>query len=317
MILYKDLNYKSSSKKDIKKENTLDYYISKSKSNTRKWWKDAEEHSNSFDKYKYEFLKNNVKASTVVPDELFKEEEVPDNMGCFETPFGTMEVGHRKYDNKSDIAFSIVPDEVKEESRLPERKLTAPNTYFGGEKNHNERHFKASSLSFKVDMQRDDRIEKLIPDDDGMYDEQDKLLYQDEIEDKRLETLKLTRGENKEQREAIQEEMQSIREIKREKQQDNDLLVKEIIDFVKKFKKDKVKMKIESDEVMTRRRRIEELDQDLNLDMLDIYQIRRLLEKLWKEKRLKKFVKKEEIDKMSKLEIIKIIKSLISDPEIA
>ncbi|MBR0423486.1 MAG: hypothetical protein IJJ04_02465 [Clostridia bacterium] len=301
--LFKNSNYKKSvdKSKTEKNDNTLEYYILKNHSGSTKWW--DEKNLKSGNEKKHEFLKKDIKPSSVIPAIMNKEKILSDNLGYFETSFGSMQIGYKKFKKDKGIAFSIVPDKVKNETNVSEKKLNQPNTYFGGEQKRGQKKFTSSKISFKYDP-KTTKVEKLVKDSDGIVDRENELLYSDDKDDEKLEDLKLIRTNNVSQQEKLNKEKENIRDIKKEKKQDNDKLLKEITGFVDKMKKNIIKKKIDPDEAMIRKKRIEELSSMANLEYLSVDDLKNILKEHMKEKDF------EKIKKLSKKELIKIIRSL-------
>ena len=159
------------------------------------------------------------------------------------------------------------------------------------------------------------QIEKLIDDDDGMHDRQDSLLYQSEKDDERLEDLKLIDTNNDPSYKVrINNEMDNIREIQREKNQDNDALVEDIEKFMNRLKREKINKKVDSDDAMTRRRRIAMLSLERDLSALDLIELKRMLEKMMKREEIKNLKEcitlRKKINHLDKKQIVDSIKSL-------
>ncbi len=309
---------KQNYRKKLKSENTLDYYLNEklSEKDTDWWKKGALDEEDWINDKKYEFLKDNIEISKVIPEDTFKDHDIPDNFGFFKTSFGTMEVGYRKNKRNNEIAFSLMPEEVKEEKNIKEDDLNDPDNYFGGEKNRLNKKFKASKISFKVNP-HSKQIEKLIDDDDGMHDRQDSLLYQNEKDDERLEALKLVDTDNDPSyKEKINNEMDNIREIQKEKDEDNDALVEDIEKFMDRLKREKINKKIDSDDAVTRRRRIAMLSLEKDLSALDLIELKRMLEKMMKREEIKNLKEcvtlRKKINYLDKKQILDCIKSLLA-----
>lgn len=289
-------------KSSVKNLNTLENYVSKNlpddislggKNNDKI----------SPDDIKKEFLQRNIKATEVLPEKMSKSREIPDNLGYFDSNFGTVSVGYKKYDKNSKIAFSFIPETVKEKERIPSKDKNSPNTYFGGEKGR-KRTFKASKLSFVYDPDTEN-IEKFEKDNDGIVDTQENLLYEDEEQEKEIEDLKrLKQGASSETKIKLSKEVYTLRQIKAEEEKDNAEVLKEIKNFVKKFKKDKLRKIIDSDEAVSREKRMRYVADDLII-------LRNLLRKLLEEAdgNLAK-LKGIDINKLSREKLKEAIKEL-------
>ncbi len=301
-------NKKSKFKKNGN-ENTLDAYITKNISKNL-WWNKSQEKENkqTESKSKIEFLKKNIKATKVIPPGMKQIKETPDNLGYFETQFGTVSVGYKKYKKNTDIVFSLIPERVKKEYRIPTRKFDSPSTYFGGEMKGSKKNFKASKLSFKYDEETR-RIEKLENDGDGIVDKEDKLLYEDKRESEKIKELQELRSNIPlKGRQHISEEIEVLRNIQEEKKEDNLALIKEIRKFVRKINKGTLKKIIESDEAVVRSQRIATFS---NLD--DIIILRKRAEELLKHafKISGEKLKSINLNRLNKAQLRELINKLI------
>lgn len=261
-------------KSSIKNLNTLENYVSKNlPDDISLGGKNMDKISP--DEMKMEFLKRNVKATEVLPEKMKKSREIPDNLGYFDSSFGTVSVGYKKYDKNSKIAFSFIPETVKEKERIPSKDENSPKTYFGGEKGR-KKTFKASKLSF-VYNPATENIEKLEKDNDGIADTEENLLYEDEQQEKEIENLKrLKQGANPETKMKLSKKADILRQIRAEEEKDNAEILEEIKTFVKKFKKDKLRKIIDSDEAISREKR-------MRYSVDDLLILRNLLKKLLEE----------------------------------
>lgn len=266
--------FNKKTKSSTKNLNTLESYVSKNlpddislggKNNDKI----------SLNEMKMEFLKRDIKATEVLPEKMKKLRETPDNLGYFESSFGTVSVGYKKYNKNSKIAFSFIPETVKEKERIPSKDKDSPNTYFGGEKGR-KKAFKASKLSFVYNPDTEN-IEKLEKDNDGIADTQQNLLYEDEQQEKEIENLKrLKNGASAEIKRKLSKKADTLRQIRAEEEKDNAEILKEIKTFVKKFKKDKLKKIIDSDEAISREKR-------MRYSVDNLFILRNLLKKLLEE----------------------------------
>ena len=261
-------------KSSIKNLNTLENYVSKNlPDDISLGGKNMDKISP--DEMKMEFLKRNVKATEVLPEKMKKSREIPDNLGYFDSSFGTVSVGYKKYDKNSKIAFSFIPETVKEKERIPSKDENSPKTYFGEEKGR-KKTFKASKLSF-VYNPATENIEKLEKDNDSIADTEENLLYEDEQQEKEIENLKrLKQGANPETKMKLSKKADILRQIRAEEEKDNAEILEEIKTFVKKFKKDKLRKIIDSDEAISREKR-------MRYSVDDLWILRNLLKKLLEE----------------------------------
>lgn len=267
-----------------KKENNLDYYIAKNISNDN-WWQNERDKDSSLndpaDSKKKIFLEKDLKATKVIPYKMEKVEETPDNLGYFDSRFGTISIGYNKYKKNSDIAFSLIPEKMKREERIPSLKPNNVNTYFGGEMKKKRRTFKASKLSFIYDRSNEE-IKKIMDDKDGIFNKEENLLYTDKTEDKHIEELKkLNNWSLPENRYNTSKQVSEIREIKREKEKDNSEFLKEIREFIHQIKYGKLKKIIESDEAISRSKRMS--DSSVTSTSIELMMLRRMIKKLIEE----------------------------------
>lgn len=258
----------------IKNLNTLENYVSKNlPDDISLGGKNIEKISPN--EIKMEFLKRDIKATEVLPEKMRKSRQIPDNLGYFDSSFGTVSVGYKKYNKNSKIAFSFIPETVKEKERIPSKDKNSPSTYFGGEKGR-KKAFKASKLSF-VYNPNTENIEKFEKDNDGIADTQENLLYEDEQQEKEIENFKrLKQGANSKTKMKLSKEADTLRQIRAEEEKDNAEILKEIKTFVKKFKKDKLRKIIDSDDAISREKR-------MRYSVDDLLILRNLLRKLLEE----------------------------------
>jgi len=301
-------NRKSKFKKN-NDENTLDAYITKNISKNL-WWNKSQKQENkqTESKSKIEFLKKNIKATKIIPPAMKQIKETPDNLGYFETQFGTVSVGYKKYKKNTDVVFSLIPEKVKKEHRIPTRKFDSPSTYFGGEMKGSKKNFKASKLSFKYDEETK-KIEKLENDGDGIVDKENKLLYEDKRESEKINELQELRSNIPlKERHHINKEIEVLRDIQEEKKEDNLALIKEIRKFVRKISKGTLKKIIESDEAVVRSQRIANFS---NTD--DIVLLRKRTEELLKRvfKILGKKFKSIDLNHLNETQLRELINKLI------
>lgn len=296
--------------KNLKKENSLDYYILNGKDDiSPKYDKNSEDEDQ-----KYEFLKKNLKASSVIPRKTEKHSETPDNLGYLSTRFGTIAVGNKKYQKNSPVVFSLVPESAKPNQGISDREVNSPNYYFGNDKKIRKEKFKASEVSFKYDPERSE-IQKLKDDNDGVVDDEKELLYTSKRENDMIENLRKIQNDDIKNFSRLDKKIEKIRDIKKEKEEDNEDFLKKLDNFVSKLKKDKIKKRVESDDAVMRRKRILELSIEADLKPLSLAEIRKRLEELLKRKELpyeilKKY-KSMNLGKLDKQEMITIIKKLL------
>lgn len=290
--------------KHNRKESTLDYYI------THNLSKGTDKKSNSSEEtdLKINFLKKNLKATEVLPDNMKKFKDILNNLGYFKSRFGTISVGYNKYKKNPDIAFTLVPESFERENHIKTKKLEDPNNYLGSEWKANKKYFKASKLSFKYESDMEE-IQKLEDDNDGIIDQEEKLLYEDQKEEKQIENLKKSRAwlpiNHKHE---INDKISTLKEIQEEKNEDNLEFIKEVRKFVEKLKKGKLKKMIESEEAVARSKRVVELSHKINIIFL-----KRMIEKLINEGKYEESLKEIanlDLDSLSENELRKIAKSL-------
>lgn len=295
-----------------KKENNLDYYIAKNISNDNWWENERDKNSyltNPADSKRKIFLEKDLKATKVIPRKMEKVEETPDNLGYFDSRFGTISIGYDKYKKNSDIAFSLIPEKMKKEERIPSPKPNSVNTYFGGEMKKKRRTFKASKLSFIYDRSNEE-IKKIMDDNDGIFDKEEKLLYEDETEDKCIEELKNSNNwSSSKDRYNTSKQVSEVREIKKEKDKDNSEFLKEIRKFIYQIKYGKLKKIIESDEAISRSKRMS--DSSTTSDSMELILLRRMIKKLIEELSEKMDLKEfNNIDRANEVQLKAMLKKL-------
>ena len=108
--------------------------------------------------------------------------------------------------------------------------------------------------------------------------------------------------------------MERGRKGKREKEEDNNALVEEIEKFMDRLKREKINKKVDSDDAVTRRRRIAVLSLEKDLSALDLIELKRMLEKMMKREEIKNLKEcitlRKKINHLDKKQIVDSIKSL-------
>lgn len=285
--------------KPKKNLNTLENYLLKNLS--KSVWRNKNSDLNDFkDDYKMAFLKGNDKATKVLPKKMKKSRSAPNNLGYFESEFGTVSVGYRKYKKNTDIIFTLIPEKVRKEEKIPIKNPDSPNTYFGAEK----KKFKTSKISFKYDIDTE-KIEKLENDHDGIVDKESNLLYEDYQENEEIENLENSKlGKSHLKKYEINRKIDDLEEIKKEKKKDNLKLLKEIRNFVKKIQQGTLRKIIDSDEVITRSQRMSDFPNDILI-------LRKMLENFMNENSsiLEKF-KNLDINNFSEEELKQLLREI-------
>lgn len=295
---------------DKKKENSLDYYMTKNMSNNT-WWNREKKTSFSRpeDSIKKQFLERNRKATEVIPNKMRKLQETPDNLGYVNSRFGTISIGYDKYKKNSDVAFSLIPEKVRKRQNIPSPRPDHVDTYFGGEMDKTKRDFKASEITFLYDKSTE-QIRKLEDKEDKFLSKDKELLYKNNKEDKRIEKLKdSTDWSSVNNRGNISQEMSSIRDVKKEKIKDNSEFINDVYKFIKKFNNGTLKKIIESDEAISRSKRMK----NSSMDALDLIVLRRMIKKLIEELSDKSCLEEFgniDIDKANKVQLETILKKL-------
>ncbi len=306
-------NYRKQNPKD---ENTLDNYISKTSSGINWWNEDDIDALDSVDNSKkYEFLKKNIKPSSVIPSTLKKVDEAPDKLGSFTFPGGTLEVGYEKFPkSKSEpIVFSLVPDVQEDKKKIDTKRFDDHSNYFGGVSARGNNHFTASVITVKSSRNSTKNVEKLEDDNDGIPDSENKLLYQDKKENDAIRNLKELRDDSGSDFKKYDKAIAKINVIKEEKKEDNLAFLKAIDNFMDKLRRGKLRKYVDSDEFIVRRKRIIELSSKPDLSSLDLAQLKRLLEELLQKSGLKKWpdlFSKLDVNKLEKEEIEKFVNYL-------
>ena len=240
---------------------------------------------------------------------------MPTVFGNVKTNFGTISVGYQKYNknNNSEIGFSLNPSSITQKNAVSINKIEKENVYFGGPSRGKNKKFKASNISFKYDKNNKSNIQKLVEDNDGIVDDEKKLLYQDKQEDMQIDFLEFKRNEKNANKKEINKKISKLKEIKEEKKEDNKELLKCIEEFIKKMKNNDIKEYVDADEAFIRRKRILDfLDFDIeNIDKYTDNQLRNLLINILKKNRNNKDFSEERVKKLDRKELKKLLKKIM------
>jgi len=171
-----------------------------------------------------------------------------------------------------------------------------------------------SEVSFKYDPERSE-IQKLKDDNDDVIDDEKELLYTDDKEDYLINELRKQENTLGKDSGSVEKRIDKIRDIKKEKEEDNEIFLKELNSFVHKFEKDKLKKRVESDDAFMRRKRIVEFSLEKELQGLSLIQLRKRLEELLEKEEILKELplkyKSLRLDVMGRQEIIEVLKDLL------
>jgi len=130
-----------------------------------------------------------------------------------------------------------------------------------------------------------------------------------------IESLKKRQNDDITRTSGVGKKIEKIRDIKKEKEEDNEDFLKKLDNFVSKLKKDKIKKRVDSDDAVMRRKRILELSIEAELQSLSLIELRKRLEELLKKEELPYDVlrkyKSMNLGKLDKQEMITIIKELL------
>lgn len=258
---------------------------------------------------KKRFFEKNIKMEDVLPDGEEREEKVPNRFGYFETKEGTVMVGYDKYRRNGLMGFSLLSDDETEEENLPENDPYDRNTYFGKNYPGDEKYFESSALSFTYDP-KTDSIQKSIDDDNNNSNDSKELLYQTEKEKKNTEKLKDEKDDlPTDQRDGLEKTISITEKIQNIKEEKNRDFLEEIKDFIQHFQNDKLNRIIDSEDAISRRKRIVEM----SMWIIERQMIRKMLEDIDVEhlstEEIYRLIK-EKIKGMSKVDIIRIIDGL-------
>jgi hypothetical protein len=244
----------------------------------KKWWSDEEETSeNSYSK----FLGDKQKMSEAISPNLKEDPQHPNKFADFETNYGVISIGADQSEVNKEIIFTILPNGEKDKVNVKENDPFNQNTYLGNvDEDYDD--FKMSDLSFKYNFKYDEieRIDK-YESENGKIDEEDELLYQDDAEEDKIEDLKQKKTSSMEENPKLKKEIDKTKDIKQKKEEENEDFFKEIKKIITAIGKGKIKKIVESDEEMSRKKRICEMSDNYLL----IEELMLLLKKI-KEKEL-------------------------------
>lgn len=303
-------NYRSANKK----ENTVDNYVINVTKNINgvDWCNHNDRNYDNSISKKYNFLKKNIKIASVIPSKTRNIEDMPTVFGNVETPFGTISVGYEKYnkDNNKEIGFSLNPSSLKQGDSVAINKVEKENVYFGGPSRGKNKKFTASNISFKYDKNNKSNIQKLVEDNDGIIDDEEKLLYQDKEEDTQIDFFEAKRNYKNVDKKEINKKISKLKEIKKEKKEDNREFLKCIEEFINKMKNNEIKEYVDADEALIRRKRILDFS-SFDIDNCTNYQLRNLLVNILKKKNIYKEISEEKIKRLKRKELKELLKKLV------
>ena len=318
--LFKDKKAKSQNKtkrpfiKNVKRNLGSDIYIENPQDEeTRRWAVDTDDYHDKETmalENKKGFFQKDVKMEEVLPNNEKKDEIIPKKFGYFETKEGTVLVGYDKYNKrKAPMGFTLLSDDSTEENKIPENEPYDMNTYFGKNYQGNEKYFETNSSSFVYDP-KNEIIQKLMDDDNNSENDDEELLYQTSKEELNEDELKDEKDDlPKNQRKVIDKKINLTKQIIKEKEDKNKSFLHEIEEFIKHFENDKLNTIIDSEDAVTRRKRITEM----SVWIIEYERIKNILKKMdvknLNEQEIYSLIK-DKVNRISKADIKRIIDEL-------
>ena len=190
---------------------------------------------------KKKFLKRKKKLSSYLPKEKENSKDKFTKLGSFKTEVGEVSVGYEKFKPNSDFRFTLLSDEEKDfDIRNSKMSFDDDRNYFRRPcDNKNEKKYKENNTTLEWNPRDDDlrRVHEIFTDD--IVEDEDEILYDDEIENVEISNLK--RHSDLLSPVAKENALSDLRDIKVQKKKDNQLFESSIKKFSKMYKKNKLK----------------------------------------------------------------------------
>ena len=203
---------------------------------------------------KKQFMNRKKNLASFLPEKKDDSEDNFTKLGAFKTNIGEVSVGYEKFKTNSRLRFTLLSsgeDDYDDENA----KLDFKNKHNYFRKNYEEdKKYQENATTLEFDP-KDQKIKKAHEVfSDNIETEDDELLYDDENENSQIEDIK----ENPKLSNSVsaQRAISDLNDIKNEKKEDNNEFQRDLEEFSKLFKNNKLKEFEDSDELKTAQQRL-------------------------------------------------------------
>ena len=203
---------------------------------------------------KKQFINRKKNLASFLPEKKDDSEDNFTKLGAFKTNIGEVSVGYEKFKTNSRLRFTLLSsgeDDYDDENA----KLDFKNKHNYFRKNYEEdKKYQENATTLEFDP-KDQKIKKAHEVfSDNIETEDDELLYDDENENSQIEDIK----ENPKLLNSVsaQRAISDLNDIKNEKKEDNNEFQRDLEEFSKLFKNNKLKEFEDSDELKTAQQRL-------------------------------------------------------------
>jgi len=203
---------------------------------------------------KKQFINRKKKLASFLPEKKDDSEENFTKLGAFKTNIGEVSVGYEKFKTNSRLRFTLLSnsedDYDDENSKLD---FKDKHNYFRKNYEEDKKYQEnATTLEFDPKEKKLKKAHEVFS--DNIETEDDELLYDDENENSQIEDIK--KDPKLSNSVAAQRAISDLNDIKNEKKEDNHEFIRNLEEFSKLFRNNKLKEFEDSDELKTAQQRL-------------------------------------------------------------
>jgi hypothetical protein len=203
---------------------------------------------------KKQFINRKKKLASFLPEKKDDSEENFTKLGAFKTNIGEVSVGYEKFKTNSRLRFTLLSnsedDYDDENSKLD---FKDKHNYFRKNYEEDKKYQEnATTLEFDPKEKKLKKAHEVFS--DNIETEDDELLYDDENENSQIEDIK--KDPKLSNSVAAQRAISDLNDIKNEKKEDNHEFIRNLEEFSKLFRNNKLKEFEDSDELKTAHQRL-------------------------------------------------------------
>ena len=203
---------------------------------------------------KKQFINRKKKLASFLPEKKDDSEDNFTKLGAFKTNIGEVSVGYEKFKTNSRLRFTLLSnsedDYDDENSKLD---FKDKHNYFRKNYEEDKKYQEnATTLEFDPKEKKLKKAHEVFS--DNIETEDDELLYDDENENSQIEDIK--KDPKLSNSVAAQRAISDLNDIKNEKKEDNHEFIRNLEEFSKLFRNNKLKEFEDSDELKTAQQRL-------------------------------------------------------------
>jgi len=211
---------------------------------------DISNHTNVSQQSEYlkkQFIKRKNNIGEYLPRQKDDSKDKFEKLGSFKSDVGEISVGYKKFNPKTNLRFTLISNKEKDfDDKNSKFDFKDSRNYFKRNFENNESKYKENNTTLEFDSKNKTirKAHELFGDE--IDNDEDEILYDDELENRQLESLKKTKSIDPV---SISSAISDLKEIKNEKKDDNEKLKKDIEEFSRLYLSGKLKKIEDSDQL--------------------------------------------------------------------